>query len=432
MRGYVPRWHGLFAVAARREAAGYALWRGCKLHRPPVTKDEYLPSFLPYDEMPARDFRARFTRRGGGRGFAHPARRKMALRRLGTLAAIVAVPAMANPAEWRAPASSTQPAEMQLMGFERAGESFPGSAFYYLEDTPRAADPLGTQAFAAADARFDGALTPAVDTLIAGTGLPNEPAARMMRIGGSGTDMARAQRCMTMAIYYEAASEPDAGQRAVAQVVLNRMAHPTYPATICGVVFQGSERTTGCQFSFTCDGSLARKPSAFWWNRAASVAREALAGVVYAPVGLATHYHTIQINPYWASSLHRVGTIGAHHFYRWRGAAGTAPAFSASYRGGEPLPQPGTRNIADGLGGILGGNPGDGWGADYAAASVMADPAALAKAYEDGLAAARAQGSRGTVASQTAYASSPAAEGLRASGTVRDEYARSGQWLVQP
>ena len=135
-------------------------------------------------------------------------------------------------------------------------------------------------------------------------------------------DHARAQRCMTMAIHYEADSETLDGQRAVAQVILNRVAHPAYPSTVCGVVFQGSERVTGCQFSFTCDGTLVRRAPAAFGGSAARVAREALSGIVYAPVGLATHYHTTQILPYWASSLDQVGVVGAHVFYRWRGAAG--------------------------------------------------------------------------------------------------------------
>ena len=145
---------------------------------------------------------------------------------------------------------------------------------------------------------------------------------------GSDSDIARAQKCLTMAIYYEAATEPDAGQRAVAQVVLNRVAHPSYPNSVCGVVFQGSERRTGCQFTFTCDGSLTRQPSRVFWDRAGSVARQALAGAVYAPVGLATHYHTVAVHPYWADSLQKVTTIGAHIFYRWRGSAGMPGAFT--------------------------------------------------------------------------------------------------------
>jgi hypothetical protein len=153
-------------------------------------------------------------------------------------------------------------------------------------------------------------------------------------------DRMRAVDCLTAAIYYEAASESDDGQRAVAQVVLNRVRHPTFPNSVCGVVYQGSERSSGCQFSFTCDGSLLRTPSFSGWARARRFAAAALAGSVYAPVGHATHYHTNQVLPYWASSLIKSAVIGAHIFYRWNGGWGTPAAFRAVYAGGEPLPGP--------------------------------------------------------------------------------------------
>lgn len=153
-------------------------------------------------------------------------------------------------------------------------------------------------------------------------------------------DKLRSLDCLTSAIYYEAASESDDGQRAVAQVVLNRVRHPTYPNSVCGVVYQGSERSTGCQFSFTCDGSLARIPSAAGWARARRIAAAALAGSVYAPVGLATHYHTFRVMPHWASSLVKSAVIGAHIFYRWNGGWGGPAAFRQVYAGVEPLPGP--------------------------------------------------------------------------------------------
>jgi spore germination cell wall hydrolase CwlJ-like protein len=121
--------------------------------------------------------------------------------------------------------------------------------------------------------------------------------------------------CLALAIYYEARSESEVGQRAVAQVVLNRVRDPAYPDDVCGVVFQGHERRTGCQFSFTCDGSMARRPEGRAWIRARDIAASALAGRSDAPVGNATHYHTTAIRPYWAPSLTRVTTIGAHIFY---------------------------------------------------------------------------------------------------------------------
>jgi hypothetical protein len=159
--------------------------------------------------------------------------------------------------------------------------------------------------------------------------------------GQNAQDMLRASMCLTAAIYYEAGNEPDAGQRAVAQVVLNRVRHPAYPDTVCGVVYQGTDRNdTLCQFTFGCDGSMARIPASASWARAARVAREALAGYVYAPAGLATHYHTLAVNPFWNKSLTPTAIVGAHIFYRFPGGAGAPKAFHASYRGGEPLPGP--------------------------------------------------------------------------------------------
>ncbi|WP_264938191.1 cell wall hydrolase [Sphingomonas caeni] len=159
---------------------------------------------------------------------------------------------------------------------------------------------------------------------------------------GSSVDRARALQCLTTAIYYEAATEPDEGQRAVAQVILNRVRHPAFPNTVCGVVYQGSERR-GCQFSFACDGSMARAPSRQYWARAEKVAEAALSGNVFAPVGLATHYHTYAVTPSWNRSLVMTGTWGAHFFHRWKGYWGTAAAFSQAYRGHEPLPAPHAR-----------------------------------------------------------------------------------------
>jgi spore germination cell wall hydrolase CwlJ-like protein len=157
--------------------------------------------------------------------------------------------------------------------------------------------------------------------------LPN-PAARPFAIAfATPADRLRAVECLTAAVYYEAAVETTAGQQAVAQVVLNRVRHPAYPRTVCGVVFQGSERSTGCQFTFTCDGALARTPSAAGWARARRVAEEALAGKVFAPVGWATHYHTNWVVPYWSSSLVKLTNVGTHIFYRWEGGWGKPAAF---------------------------------------------------------------------------------------------------------
>ncbi|WP_414639531.1 cell wall hydrolase [Allosphingosinicella sp.] len=152
---------------------------------------------------------------------------------------------------------------------------------------------------------------------------------------GGPEDQSRAADCLAKAVYYEARSESEEGQRAVAQVVLNRVRHPAFPASVCGVVFQGSTRRTGCQFSFTCDGAMARRPQGWAWERARRIADAALNGEVYTPVGNATHYHTTAILPYWAPSLSRSAVIGAHVFYRWRGAQGRSAAFRQAYSGDE-------------------------------------------------------------------------------------------------
>lgn len=170
-------------------------------------------------------------------------------------------------------------------------------------------------------------------------GGPNPSAAPFAFGKSSAETRTRALECLTSAIYYEAAQEPTEGQRAVAQVVLNRVRHPAFPNSVCGVVYEGSTRSTGCQFTFTCDGSMARAPVPELWNRARKVAEAALNGSVYAPAGLATHYHADYVVPYWASSLVKTAVEGAHIFYRWSGGWGQAAAFSDRWSGLEGDPR---------------------------------------------------------------------------------------------
>ncbi|HET9638120.1 MAG TPA: cell wall hydrolase [Allosphingosinicella sp.] len=144
-------------------------------------------------------------------------------------------------------------------------------------------------------------------------------------------DIAASLQCLTAAVYYEARSEGLEGQRAVAQVVLNRARHPAFPKSVCGVVYQGSKRRTGCQFSFTCDGSLGGRRDPAAWVRARRVAGAALAGSVYGPVGHATHYHASYVRPWWAASLTRAVRVGSHIFYRWRGDWGDPKSFRRPY-----------------------------------------------------------------------------------------------------
>jgi spore germination cell wall hydrolase CwlJ-like protein len=167
---------------------------------------------------------------------------------------------------------------------------------------------------------------------------PN-PAAEPFKLPVSDpTAKTRALDCLTMAVYYEAASESPDGQAAVAQVVLNRLRNPLFPKTVCGVVFEGSKLSTGCQFSFTCDGALARQPSEVGWKRARAVAARALNGYVLKQVGDATHYHTMWVVPYWQPSVVKLTQIGAHIFYRWPGALGLPGAFRLQYAGVEDAP----------------------------------------------------------------------------------------------
>jgi exopolysaccharide biosynthesis WecB/TagA/CpsF family protein len=168
---------------------------------------------------------------------------------------------------------------------------------------------------------------------------PDTPAGKFV-LRTDADDRERALTCLAQAVYYEAAGEGSDGERAVAQVVLNRMHHPGYPASVCGVVYQGSERASGCQFTFTCDGSLLRTPAAALWARSRKIAEEALAGRVFAPVGHATHYHADYVLPYWADSLDKTVQIGRHIFYRLRSTLGESRAFGQRYAGAEPEVRP--------------------------------------------------------------------------------------------
>ncbi|WP_277968283.1 cell wall hydrolase [Sphingomonas echinoides] len=190
-------------------------------------------------------------------------------------------------------------------------------------------EPVAFQDLDPQDARSYNADIPFVDG-------PN-PAARPFRLAGDLAARARATDCMAAAVLYEAGDDT-VGQRAVAQVVVNRVRHPAFPKTICGVVFQGSERSTGCQFTFACDGALIRNRwSETQWNRARTVAAAALNGTVFGKVGYATHYHTNWVVPYWQASLDKIAAVDTHLFFRWTGWWGTAPAFNRHVSSDEPV-----------------------------------------------------------------------------------------------
>ncbi len=123
--------------------------------------------------------------------------------------------------------------------------------------------------------------------------------------------------CLAEAVYYEARSEDLTGQMAVAEVVMNRVKSPHFPKTVCGVVFQGRYRDTGCQFTFTCDGSMRNRPEGEAWDRARAVALHVAMGLNTPVTNDATHYHTDYVNPYWRAGLVETTTIGTHIFYRF-------------------------------------------------------------------------------------------------------------------
>ncbi|HKY81270.1 MAG TPA: cell wall hydrolase [Sphingobium sp.] len=215
---------------------------------------------------------------------------------------------------------------------EEARENFPGSAFFFAQGL------------------FDRLPTPTggsrhVLALDAG-----QAASAAVFRGVTALDGYRALNCLTSAIYYEAGNEPEDGQRAVAQVVLNRVRSPLWPQSVCAVVYQGSERTDlRCQFTFSCDGSMARTADRQGWARARRVAEQALAGRVYRPAGLATFYHTLAVRPGWAASKRPVAVIGAHIFYRGPGVHGTPAGFHMAYSGREYQSGPAMRSWAAAL-----------------------------------------------------------------------------------
>jgi spore germination cell wall hydrolase CwlJ-like protein len=181
------------------------------------------------------------------------------------------------------------------------------------------------------------------------------PAARPFRFTGSMPERLNARACLAAAMVYEAGDDA-IGQLAVGQVILNRVRHPAFPASVCGVVTQGSDRATGCQFTFTCDGSLMRSISLPVRTKAFAHADLMLDGMVFAGVGLATHYHTDGVYPWWSPRLEKIARMGSHLFFRWPGFWGSSRVFAIKRKSGEasaalfpqfaPLPVDGSLSIA--------------------------------------------------------------------------------------
>jgi Cell Wall Hydrolase len=139
-------------------------------------------------------------------------------------------------------------------------------------------------------------------------------------------DSARQMRCLAEAIYFESRSEPEAGQAAVAQVVLNRVRSGIYPTTICGVVYQDRSHPFACQFSFACEGKSLRIEEPGPWAVATRIAEEVVSGRTYnSRVAEAVNYHANYVSPFWVGYLRKVDHIGAHIFYAMRDGVNWAP-----------------------------------------------------------------------------------------------------------
>jgi hypothetical protein len=151
------------------------------------------------------------------------------------------------------------------------------------------------------------------------TGTGKRPHSPAERLGLAGAGRAKAEKCLTDAVYFEARGEPVNGQIAVAQVVMNRVFSGFYPATVCGVVYQNAHRHLACQFTFACDGIPERVTEPEAWARAREIARETLDGKLWLnQVGKSTHYHAYWVHPSWVREMMKMHRLGVHTFYRPR------------------------------------------------------------------------------------------------------------------
>jgi hypothetical protein len=151
------------------------------------------------------------------------------------------------------------------------------------------------------------------------------------RLKLSGKPLAKAEKCLADAIYFEARGEPFKGQQAVAQVVMNRVFSGYYPNDVCGVVYQNAGRHLACQFTFACEGKdLNKVDEPDMWEQAKSIAKDMLDGKIWlTEVGHATHYHAYWVHPSWVHEMTKLYKLGVHTFYRpknW-GDGDTDPAY---------------------------------------------------------------------------------------------------------
>jgi spore germination cell wall hydrolase CwlJ-like protein len=127
--------------------------------------------------------------------------------------------------------------------------------------------------------------------------------------------------CMTINIYREAGYEPIEGRIAVAQVTMNRVEHPDFPKSVCGVVYQKSAVMSKvvCQFSWYCDSAHRNRPvNQKAYDESYEVAKKVMIeGFRLDGLKDALYYHADYVNPRWR--LERIGKIGTHIFYKEKG-----------------------------------------------------------------------------------------------------------------
>lgn len=114
------------------------------------------------------------------------------------------------------------------------------------------------------------------------------------------------RQCMTRVMYFESNRSSEEGMLAVGTVVMNRMADPEYPKTVCGVVGQKNQFADGVMWK-----PMKEKRS---MARAAQVADAVLAGKRHPRVRSAKHFHTAGLRfPY--NNMRYVLEAGGNEFY---------------------------------------------------------------------------------------------------------------------
>lgn len=155
------------------------------------------------------------------------------------------------------------------------------------------------------------------------TGEEAQPRSPAERLGLKGKALAKAEKCLADAIYFESRGEVKKGQIAVSQVVVNRAFSGFYPNDICGVVYQNANRYLACQFTFACEGKKLIVDEPDMWKQATEIAHDMLGGKLWLDeIGKATHYHASWVRPTWVREMRKIDRIGVHTFYRpraWEG-----------------------------------------------------------------------------------------------------------------